>query len=52
MGLEQLSKHELTLKPVTIDEWADLQSLFAEPGALVEVSGKEWRPDKSLELQC
>lgn len=32
MNTEELSKHELTLKPVTINEWEDLQSLFAEAG--------------------
>jgi GNAT superfamily N-acetyltransferase len=32
VGAGQFSEHELTFKPVTIDEWEDLQLLFAEPG--------------------
>ena len=30
MGLEGLSRQELTFKPVTISEWSDLESLFEE----------------------
>ena len=32
MDLKELSKDELTFRPVTINEWGDLQLLFAEPG--------------------
>jgi hypothetical protein len=30
MVVEELSKKELTFRPVTLDEWTDLQTLFSE----------------------
>lgn len=30
--MNQISKNQLTYKPVTMAEWADLQTLFEEPG--------------------
>ena len=32
MGAQALSRDELTFKPVTLEEWDDLQALFNEPG--------------------
>jgi len=32
MGWGELPEYELTFTPVTINEWEDLQALFAEPG--------------------
>ena len=43
----ELSKHELTVKPVTVSEWDDLQSLFAEPGAQDGCWCMYWRVKRS-----
>lgn len=47
MGVRQFSEHELTFKPVGIDEWEDLQSLFAEPGVQDGCWCMYWRIKRS-----
>ncbi len=47
MDLGGFSKHELTFKPVTMDEWEDLQLLFAEPGVQDGCWCMYWRIKRS-----
>jgi GNAT superfamily N-acetyltransferase len=47
MVVEELSKKELTFRPVTLDEWTDLQTLFSEAGVQNGCWCTYWRVKRS-----
>jgi ribosomal protein L21E len=47
MVAEKISKNELTFRPVTLDEWTDLQTLFSEAGVQNGCWCTYWRVKRS-----
>jgi GNAT superfamily N-acetyltransferase len=52
MTSERISQDKLTFRPVTIDEWDDLQSLFMEPGPQNGCWCMWWRITRSEFNKC